>query len=39
MMFISPGQGAMFAPLALRFVQESRPFFFIPDKESLVVFL
>ena len=34
MVFISPAQGAMFAPLALRFVQASRPFFFIPDKDS-----
>jgi hypothetical protein len=28
MMLISPAQGAVFAPLALKFVQAERPFFF-----------
>jgi hypothetical protein len=28
MMLISPAQGAVFAPLALKFVQADHPFFF-----------
>ena len=29
--FVSPAQGAVFAPLALKFVQVGHPFFFFPD--------